>query len=1215
MFTAADVERLVGPVMYDRGDEYARTGQVVSVARQRDGDTIVGHVRGSGRQQYVCVVRLDADGALTSSSCSCPVGEDCKHVAAALLVHLDRRALDRRAGGAEPTADGAAPASGPPLGDGGAGGARTDGADRGSPARPGRGSAGSGGATSSGPSPASGWEAELASLFPAPISRDARPAGAGAARGRARSATAEIALQVELGVQTTPRARRLPGDPVRDRADGPRCLNLRPVVRGASGRWVRTGISWSELRYARGGFDPVHVEILRTLYALASSAASSSFYFDAPTWVDASTIPPTALWAVLGDARRRGLPVVESDRAQSPVEIVAGPVASELLLERAQDGGLGLGVALHVEGRPLEAREMLAIGTPPGGFVRRRGTALDGTGPLQLLALEVPLDETAARLLARPGSLHVPAADVRRFLLDVLPVLRERFGATSVDARIEVPARPAPRLFLQVVRLPDHVTHLDWQWRYAVWDDVADAGPSGTGTGTGTASGADPVLVAGLGDHVDRLRDATAEAEILERLAGRVPRLLRALQAGADQGGSTAAHAELSGMTTARFFAEELATIEEVAASDPDLGIDEVGADGSVDYRRASGVEITVEVMPAEGGRDWFDLGVIVHAENRQIPFALVFTALAKGQSRLLLDDGLWFELDDERFDRLRELIAEARVLQDTMGSTIRVNRYHAGLFEELEEMGVLGGQEAAWRAAIGGLAGGARPGPVPAPDGLRATMRPYQHEGYEWLEFLRSNGLGGVLADDMGLGKTIQALAMMQRAREASGSAQPTEGGTEGGTAADGTAADGTASAVEPAVPRPAPFLVVAPTSVVENWVTETARFTPGLTAVALRETRARRRTPLAEAIAGADVVVTSYAIFRLDFEDFSAQRWQGLVLDEAQFVKNHQSVAYQCARRLETPFKLAMTGTPLENNLLELWSLVSIVCPGLFPMPARFTDYYARPIEKENNQQRLDLLRRRIAPFMLRRTKETVVKELPAKQEQVADVTLNPRHRKVYDQYLQRERTNVLGLVDRLDDHRFEVFRSLSVLRQAALDVSLVDEAQAAIPSSKLEALFDMLDDIVAEGHSVLVFSQFTQFLGKVRDELGRRGIEHAYLDGRTRKRAEAIASFTSGKVPVFLISLKAGGFGLNLTAADYCILLDPWWNPAAEAQAVDRAHRIGQKRKVMVYRLVSTNTIEEKVMALKASKSRLFSSVIDGGAAGGGGLTAEDVRNLLA
>jgi len=1156
MFTGADVERLVGPVMLARGEEYVRAGMVVSVARTGSGDRVVGHVRGAGRNQYVATARLDEQDRLVSSSCSCPVGGDCKHVAAMLLELLDARTGAARAGarlhGAAPEQDAAA--GGMPGGRAGAGAV----AD---------------------------WESELAALL-VPGDRGGSPSAPGPAGSRrpAGPSFSEIALQVELAVAEPRRSGRFPAArPAPEPGGRQHVLRLRPVVRGAQGRWVRTGMSWSELRHVRGGFDTRHVEILRALYALASSAASTSFYYDAPTWVDAGVVPPAPLWALLADARRRGLPIVDSDRAQSPVEVSAVPVRTELLVERGADGGVVLGVALDHDGRPLEAREMLSLGSPPGGFVRRRGTGLDGDGPLQLVPLAAPLAEPAARLLARSAPLQVPAADTRRFLLDALPALRAQFDAGSVDARIELPARPTPRLFLQVVRLPDHVTQLDWQWRYASWEQPSPAGERGAIAARGEA---EPVLVAALADPVAAAhgRDAGTEADILARVAARVPRLRHALAAGADRLGSVAGHVELTGIRTARFFAEELPTIAEVAAAEPDLAIDEVGADGAIEYRQASDLKVSVEVWPAEGGRDWFDLGVIVHAENRQIPFSLVFTALTEGKDRLLLDDGLWFDLDDERFDRLRELIREARTLQDTMGATLRVSRYHVGLFEELEQLGLLDGQAAAWRTALGGLAGGARPAALPAPAGLATTMRPYQHEGYEWLDFLRVNGLGGVLADDMGLGKTVQALATVQRAFETEATLQH-------------------------------PFLVVAPTSVVDNWVAEAERFTPGLEVVAVRETRARRRTPLAETVAGAQVVVTSYAIFRLDIDDFAAQSWQGLVLDEAQFVKNHQSVVYQCARRLDAPFRLAMTGTPLENSLMELWSLVSIVCPGLFPMPARFTDFYARPIEKEGNQERLDLLRRRIAPFMLRRTKEGVVAELPAKQEQVAEVTLNPRHRKLYDQYLQRERTNVLGLVDRLDDHRFEVFRSLSVLRQAALDVSLVDESQTAVPSSKLDTLFEMLEDIVAEGHNVLVFSQFTRFLGKVRDELARRGVAHAYLDGRTRRRAEAVASFTSGRVPVFLVSLKAGGFGLNLTAADYCILLDPWWNPAAEAQAVDRAHRIGQTRKVMVYRLVSAGTIEEKVMALKESKARLFSSVVDGTATKAVGLTADDVRELLA
>jgi SNF2 family DNA or RNA helicase len=588
---------------------------------------------------------------------------------------------------------------------------------------------------------------------------------------------------------------------------------------------------------------------------------------------------------------------------------------------------------------------------------------------------------------------------------------------------------------------------------------------------------------------------------------------------------------------------------------------------------------VSVEVTPT-GGHDWFDLGVVVHVDGRTIPFQTVFTALAQRRDKVLLPDGLRFTLD-RRFDRLRDILDEAGALGDTLKPSVPVSRYQLDLFDELERMGLVDAQSAAWRTALGALADGARPAPVDVPPGVDAELRPYQREGFAWLAFLIEHGLGGVLADDMGLGKTLQTLAAVQRAHDRT--------------------------------PGP-PVLVVAPTSVVGNWVAEAGRFTPGLTVVPVTETTRKRRTTLAETVAGADVVVTSYALFRLDADEYQGLDWGMLVLDEAQFVKNRQSVAYRCARTLRAPVKLALTGTPLENNLMELWSILSITSPGLFPDPRRFADYYAGPIEREGHQSRLDLLRRRVAPFLLRRTKEDVAKDLPERQELVTEVALNPRHRRVYDQYLQRERKNVLGLVDELDSNRFKVFRSLSVLRQASLDVSLVDEKQADVPSSKLDVLFEMLDDVLAEGHNVLIFSQFTRFLRRVRDRLEAAGTGYAYLDGRTRKRAEAIERFTSGEVPLFLVSLKAGGFGLNLTAADYCILLDPWWNPAAEAQAVDRAHRIGQTRQVMVYRLVATDTIEDKVMALKAAKSVLFASVLDGGTSAASGITADDVRALL-
>ncbi len=340
----------------------------------------------------------------------------------------------------------------------------------------------------------------------------------------------------------------------------------------------------------------------------------------------------------------------------------------------------------------------------------------------------------------------------------------------------------------------------------------------------------------------------------------------------------------------------------------------------------------------------------------------------------------------------------------------------------------------------------------------------------------------------------------------------------------------------------------------------------------------------------------------------------WSGLILDEAQFTKNHQSKIYQCVRRLETPFKLAITGTPMENNLMELWSLLSITAPGLFPNPARFTDYYRKPIEKQGDTELLAQLRRRVKPLMLRRTKEQVVKDLPAKQEQVLDVELHPRHRKVYDTHLQRERQKILGLLADVDKNRFTILQSLTLLRQLSLDAGLVDDEYHDVPSAKVDALLEQLTDVVAGGHRALVFSQFTGFLGKIRDRLADAGVAHSYLDGSTRRRGDVLREFKEGAAPVFLISLKAGGFGLNLTEADYCFILDPWWNPATEAQAVDRAHRIGQTRNVMVYRLIAKDTIEDKVMALKAKKSALFASVMDADSLLSSSLDADDLRGLF-
>ncbi len=617
-------------------------------------------------------------------------------------------------------------------------------------------------------------------------------------------------------------------------------------------------------------------------------------------------------------------------------------------------------------------------------------------------------------------------------------------------------------------------------------------------------------------------------------------------------------------------------------ADAPDVVV-EVSGDVAAYREAGDSLQIGVSTSTVAGETDWFDLGVSVTVEGREVPFADVFLALASGESHLLLPDGAYFSLQKPELQALRTLIEEARALQDRTGGPLRISRFQAGLWEELAALGVVERQARAWQQQVAGLLSLDQLTDTEPPATLSAQLRPYQREGFNWLCFLWRHRLGGILADDMGLGKTLQSLALICHAKQAD--------------------------------PAGDPFLIVAPTSVVANWAAEAARFAPGSRggdghrhAAATRpgprrgHRRRRRRRHLLHP------VPARRRRLRV------GRRGPGLLLDEAQFVKNHQSRIYQCARQLPAPFKLAITGTPMENNLMELWSLLSITAPGLFPSPTRFREHYARPIEKQTDPELLARLRRRIKPLVKRRTKEQVAADLPAKQEQVLEVELDPRHRRIYQRHLQRERQKVLGLVHDVDRNRFTILRSLTLLRQLSLHPALVEPEHAHLGAGKIDALVDQLRDVIDGGHRALVFSQFTGFLAHVRERLDAAGVEYTYLDGTTRNRPSVIRRFKDGAAPVFLISLKAGGFGLNLTEADYCFLLDPWWNPATEAQAVDRTHRIGQTRNVMVYRLIAKDTIEEKVLALARRKAELFTGVMDDGAVFGSTLNADDIRALV-
>jgi superfamily II DNA or RNA helicase len=662
-------------------------------------------------------------------------------------------------------------------------------------------------------------------------------------------------------------------------------------------------------------------------------------------------------------------------------------------------------------------------------------------------------------------------------------------------------------------------------------------------------------LEAGSGSEY---RDHVAERAILDALPPTI----------STTGSQLSTH--LRGLDTMRFSTELLPFLRE----QPGLAVEVTG--DPADYREAPAV-IAVSTAEREGDTDWFDLGVVITVDGQSVPFTDVFMALSRGDTHLLLLDGTYFSLEKPELQTLKKLIEEARALRDPDGP-LTISRFQAGLWDELTALGVVDRQAKAWQQQVRALLDALTPEPVDPPATVNATLRPYQLDGFRWLAFLWQHRLGGILADDMGLGKTLQTLMLISRARQADRDAPP--------------------------------FIIVAPTSVVPNWAAEAAKFTPDLTVATITS----RGPRLSELRATADAIVTSYALLRLDIEDYADGEWSGLILDEAQYTKNHQSQVYQCARKLPARIKIAITGTPLENNLMELWSLLSITAPGLFPNPDRFKEYYAHPIEKKHNTELLAQLRRRVRPILLRRTKEQVASDLPAKQEQVLDVELNPKHRKLYQMHLQRERQKVLGLIDDMNANRFTILRSLTLLRQLSLHPALVDTAHGDIPSAKIDMLVDQLGDVIAGGHRALVFSQFTSFLAHVRYRLAAEGIDYCYLDGSTRNRASVLNAFKTGSAPVFLISLKAGGFGLNLTEADYCFMLDPWWNPATEAQAIDRTHRIGQTRNVMVYRLIAKDTIEEKVMALKARKAELFASVLDEGGTFGSGLTADDIKGLF-
>jgi superfamily II DNA or RNA helicase len=966
-----------------------------------------------------------------------------------------------------------------------------------------------------------------------------------------------VPLAIELALAAgSPQSSRTGQPPLR--------LTARLVRPGKSAGWVAGDLRWDRLdalRYS-GDYNEQQVRLLRDLHGLYQTSTVHSGYYgyrygDGRS-IDFSSVGSRLLWPLLEEARAVGLQLVYPGNGGP----LAGYTEAGFCLDvtRDQAGDLQIVPVIRL-GDGESAVPVAFIGPEGHGAVYLdRAQAVAGGDPRSwrfgLARLARPVPAPVQQLALAGQRLMVPAAEEPGFRERYCPALRQAAELISSDGSFAPPVISGPDLVLRACYGAGHELEVNWEWAYQVEDSPWRAPLEAAGSGDGYRDlAAEQALLAGLDLPLDRYG-----------LTGPGP-----------AGPVLRSRTCLAGLDTMRFSTELLPLL----ADRPGLTVELSGA--AADYREAGDtLQIAVSTDEVAGDTDWFDLGVTITVAGQPVPFLDVFLALSRGEPHLLLSDGAYFSLDKPELRSLARLIEEARALQDAPAGPLRISRYQAGLWDELTALGVIGHQAAAWREQVQGLLTAGGPDRPALPPGLRAQLRPYQQDGFGWLAFLWQHRLGGILADDMGLGKTLQCLALISHARQHD--------------------------------PAACPFLIAAPASVVANWAAEAARFTPDLTVVTVSSTTARSGSELGELAAGADIVVTSYALLRIDFAAYAALGWSGLLLDEAQQVKNRQSKIYQCARRLPAPVKIAITGTPMENNLMELWSLLSITAPGLFSGPDRFRDYYARPVERQGDTERLAQLRQRIRPLVLRRTKEQVAADLPPKQEQILEVELHPQHRKVYQLRLQRERQKVLGLIDDMTSNRFAIFRSLTLLRQLSLHAGLVDETHAGLASAKIDALLGQLHEVAGGGHRALVFSQFTGFLSKVRERLGAEDIPYCYLDGRTRDRAAVVKSFKDGTAPVFLISLKAGGFGLNLAEADYCFLLDPWWNPATEAQAVDRAHRIGQVRSVMVYRLIAKDTIEEKVMALKAGKGKLFSSVMDDGNVFGTALGAEDIRTLL-
>ncbi|WP_165982632.1 DEAD/DEAH box helicase [Dankookia rubra] len=1100
---AAMLRTLSRPAV-EAGRAYAARGAVRRLTASADGSVIEAAVKGTATRPYVLRITLRPrrdGGADFDGICSCPVGLDCKHVAAALFAaRRERSDVPRPA--LPPAATLAEPVLPPEVAD---------------------------------------WLRQLGAIDEA--DPEAYPADI---RQRVIYVVAPLARpvgHVSLNVaafSVTLRKDGSYGTGKGVQAQAGTARYLRPSDRAIL---RRTDL----LRYAPEGMlrDTDPPDLLRRIIATGRGRWAAA---DGVPLREGPARPGRLVWRLETDGCQR--PVLEVDEGllglALPSPWYADPTSGEL-------GVLNLGVSAHVA-----ARLLLAPPIPPG------------VAPLVAAELGRRL---AAPAMALPATLDPPETlsgpPVPRLLLTAgrLPAYAMRgYGQGLMRPEVDFPLarlgfRYGPLLVAHDMRTAD-----------------AQARP-----------GAD--VVARDGRLYQVRRDTAAERAVVARLLGIGFVATRMTPPFSASGGADAflLDDETEDDPDWLFVLQE-----EVPALQADGWDVEVAADFPI---RLVEADSPLEARLEGSGIDWLDLHLGVTIAGQRVDLVPVLLDLiatgvapeefAEGPVLLPLPDGRLLTLSREQILPILHSLIE---LVEGGGLDPGAGRIGFTRMDAAELAGIEAGSGLAWQGGealrvLGAqlrAAEGAIP-PAELPADFMGTLRPYQAQGVAWLQFLRGAGLGGVLADDMGLGKTVQTLAHL---------------------------------AIEQAAGRlDRPALIVCPTSLVPNWLREAARFAPRLRVLPLHGPA--RKTRFGE-IAAHDLVLTTYPLLTRDQAALTAQDWHVVVLDEAQIIKNPNAETSRQALQLRARQRLCLSGTPLQNHLGELWSLFDFLAPGFLGNARSFRSRYRTPIEKHGDVERQAALHRRVRPFLLRRTKEEVATELPPKTEITEPVEMAATQRAVYEAIRLSMHARVKQAVAEkgLARSGIIILDALLKLRQACCDPRLLalKSAQKA-GSAKLERLLDLLGILLDEGRRVLIFSQFTSMLALIEAALRKLGIPYVLLTGDTKDRAAPVRRFQAGEVSVFLISLKAGGVGLNLTAADTVVHYDPWWNPAVEDQATDRAHRIGQDKQVFVHRLITLGTIEEKMEVLKERKRTLVASVLEAEHGGALRLTESDVEELFA